>query len=260
MFLWITLWITLSKQVFKQNFAVLRQILQQVFRDMFFIGKKAFFCYLAAVLLTALSGLGIFAVSHTVASSVTPIGAVVAIDPGHGGYDGGVVGVSGSKESELNLKIALELGEILTAKGVKVVYTRTEDVALGDTKREDMAQRARIIKEARPDCVISVHLNSYPDKNRRGIQVFYDDTGRGQSFASFMQERLNASINYKYSKRADLAPQAGDFYITKCCAVPSVIIECGFISNAEDDGLLKTSAFRRELCDEIADAVLFAVN
>ena len=87
---------------------------------MFFIGKKEFFCYLAAVLLTALSGLGIFAVSHTVASSVTPIGAVVAIDPGHGGYDGGVVGVSGSKESELNLKIALELGEILTAKGVRL--------------------------------------------------------------------------------------------------------------------------------------------
>lgn len=227
---------------------------------MFFIGKRTFFCCLTAVVLTVVCGLGVFAVSHTVAGSVTPLGAVVAIDPGHGGYDGGVVGVSGSKESELNLKIALELGETLTAKGVKVVYTRTEDVALGDTKREDMAKRAGIIKEARPDCVISIHLNSYPDKTRRGVQVFYDDTERGQSFASFMQERLNASINYKYSKRTDLAPQAGDFYITKCYAVPSLIIECGFISNAEDERLLKTAAFRSELCGEIAGAVLFAVS
>lgn len=227
---------------------------------MFFIGKKAFIGCFAAVVLTVLSGLGVYAVSHTVAGFVPPMGAVVAIDPGHGGYDGGVVGATGSKESELNLKIALELGEILTAKGIKVVYTRTEDVALGDTKREDMQARARIIKEARPDCVISVHLNSYPDKTRRGVQVFYDDTGRGQSFASFMQERLNASINYKYSNRADLAPQAGDYYITKCCAVPSLIIECGFISNAEDESLLKTAAFRSELCDEIAGAVLLAVS
>lgn len=227
---------------------------------MVFIGKKAFFCAVAAAVVLALTGLGIFAVANTVAGAYPPVGAVVVIDAGHGGYDGGVVGVSGTKESELNLELALTLGEMLTARGVQVVYTRTEDTALGDTKREDMAERARIIRESRPDCVISLHLNSYSDKERRGVQVFYDDTLKGQSFASFMQERLNAAINYKYSRRADLAPQAGDFYITKCGKVPSLIIECGFISNAEDESLLKTQAFRKELCREIADAVLFAVS
>lgn len=227
---------------------------------MIFIGKKSVLCLVAALAVLALTGAGIFAVCATVEALVVPVGAVVAIDAGHGGYDGGVVGVSGTKESELNLELALILGEALEARGVQVVYTRTEDKALGDTKREDMKARAEIICGSRPDCVISLHLNSYPDKNRRGVQVFYDDTGRGSSFASYMQERLNAAINYKYSKRCDLAPQAGDFYITKCAAVPSIIIECGFISNAEDESLLKSKAFRRELCTEIAEATLSAVS
>lgn len=226
---------------------------------MFFLGKKSVLCIVAALAVFALTGAGIFAVYATVDAQTVPVGAVVAIDAGHGGYDGGVVGVSGTKESELNLELAMLMGEALTARGVSVVYTRTQDEALGDTKREDMKARAEIIRESRPDCVISLHLNSYPDKSRRGVQVFYDDTGRGGSFASFMQERLNAAINYKYSKRCDLAPQAGDFYITKCVPVPSIIIECGFISNAEDEALLKTKAFRRELCTEIAEATLLAV-
>lgn len=227
---------------------------------MFFIGKKSILCAVAALLVLTLTGLGVFAVANTAANSRPTVGAVVVIDAGHGGYDGGVVGVTGTKESELNLELALTLGEMLTADGVAVVYTRTEDIALGNTKREDMKARADIIKNSRPDCVISLHLNSYSDKNRRGVQVFYDDTQRGGSFASFMQERLNAAINYKYSKRSNLAPQSGDFYITKCYGCPSIIIECGFISNREDEALLKTKAFRRELCGEIADAVLFAVS
>lgn len=227
---------------------------------MFFIGKKTVFCVVAATLVMALAALGVFAVVNTVAGSYTPLGAVVVIDAGHGGYDGGVVGVSGTKESKLTLEISLELGEILTARGVKVVYTRTDDVALGDTKREDMKARADIIKESRPDCVVSIHLNSYPrDKSRRGVQVFYDDTGKGETFACYMQERLNAAVNYKYSKRTDLEPQKGDFYITKCYSAPSLIIECGFVSNSEDESLLKTKSFRRELSREIADAIIDAV-
>lgn len=228
--------------------------------DMVFIGKKALICVVAAVLALTVASLGIFAVAVTVGNTVIPTGAVVVIDAGHGGADGGVVGVTGTKESELNLEIALGLGEILEARGVCVVYTRTTDAALSEIKREDMKMRADIIAKSRPDCVVSIHLNSYRDSTRRGVQVFYDDTGRGESFASLLQERLNAQINYKYSKRSDLAPQAGDYYITKCAAVPSVIIECGFISNAEDERLLKTDSFRRELCVSIADAVVFAVG
>lgn len=228
--------------------------------DMVFIGKKALIFAVAAVLSLTIASLGIFAVAKTVGKMSFPVGAVVVIDAGHGGGDGGVVGVTGTKESELNLELALKLGELLEARGVGVVYTRTSDEALSDIKREDMKMRADIIANSRPDCVVSIHLNSYSDRSRRGVQVFYDDTGRWQSFASLLQERLNAQINYKYSKRSDLAPQAGDYYITKCAAVPSVIIECGFISNAEDERLLNTDSFRRELCVSIADAVLFALS
>lgn len=226
---------------------------------MVFIGKKTALCVVAATLVFSFACLGVFAVVKTAASLCTPLGAVIVIDAGHGGFDGGVVGVSGTKESELNLSIAMCLGEMLEADGAAVVYTRTDDNALSDIKREDMKKRAEIIRNSRADCVISIHLNSYRDKSRRGVQVFYDDTGKGESFASFMQEKLNAAINYKYSKRTDLAPQPGDFYITKCSSSPSLIIECGFISNAEDEALLKTEAFRRELCREIADAIILAV-
>ena len=215
---------------------------------MVFIGKKTVICIVAATLVFALTAVGVFTVAKTVANSYVPLGAVVVIDAGHGG-----------KESDLNLKIAMCLGDILTAKGVYVVYTRENENSLSDSKREDMKMRAEIIKESRPDCVVSIHLNSYSDAARRGVQVFYDDTGRGESFASLMQERINATINYRYSKRSDLAPQSGDFYITKCAAVPSIIIECGFISNAEDESLLKTESFRRELCREIADGIILAV-
>lgn len=229
--------------------------------DMIFIGKKTLLCSLAALLVTALACLGVFTVVETVAQSFPPLGAVVVIDAGHGGMDGGVVGVNGTSESELNLEIALLLGEILTARGVAVVYTRTSDDALSDIKREDMNMRAEIIRDSRPDCVISIHLNSYPrDASRRGVQVFYDDTGRGGAFAALMQERLNATVNYRYSKRTDLAPQSGDFFITKCASVPSIIIECGFLSNEQDEKLLKTQAFRKELCKEIAETVIFAVS
>ncbi len=227
---------------------------------MVFIGKRSVVCVVAAALVFAFAGLGVFAVVNTVADSRTVLGAIVVIDAGHGGFDGGVVGVSGTKESDLNLRLALTLGGILEEDGVGVVYTRTADEALGSTKRQDMSARAEIIKNSRPDCVISLHLNSYPDKTRRGVQVFYDDTGKGVSFASFMQERLNATINEEYSKRSDLAPQAGDYFVTKCADCPSLIIECGFISNPEDEALLKTEAFRRRLCREIADAVIFAVS
>ena len=108
---------------------------------MIFIGKKSVLCLVAALAVLALTGAGIFAVCATVEALVVPVGAVVAIDAGHGGYDGGVVGVSGTKESELNLELALILGEALEARGVQVVYTRTEDKALGDTKREEQLSR-----------------------------------------------------------------------------------------------------------------------
>lgn len=182
-------------------------------------------------------------------------GLAVVIDAGHGGWDGGV-SAGGVKESELNLELAKSLADELERRGIAVVMTRTDDVALGETKRSDMEARAQTIRSSRAECVISMHLNSFPmQPSRRGIQVFYDDTGRGAALAGALQARLNARLNAVYCGRSDLEPQAGDFFITKCSDLPSVIVECGFLSNSEDRRLLGQKSYRAELCGAIADAL-----
>lgn len=218
---------------------------------MVFLSRKAVVIAATIALIAAACSVGVAAAYLPAESS----GLAVVIDPGHGGWDGGV-SVAGVKESELNLELAKTLAEELEKRGIAVVMTRQEDVALGRTKRSDMEERAKIIKSARAECVVSVHLNSFPSQpSRRGVQVFYDDTGRGGALAAALQARLNARINAEHSGRSDLEPQAGDFFITKCSNLPSVIVECGFLSNADDRRLLGQKSYRKELCEAIADAL-----
>ena len=98
------------------------------------------------------------------------------LDAGHGGVDGGVVGSSGIKESELNLKIVKELEKELKRMNYGVVLTRTGDEALAGGKKADMQARKKVIDEANADMVVSIHINKFSDARRRGVQVFYDDT------------------------------------------------------------------------------------
>nr|MDE7071193.1 N-acetylmuramoyl-L-alanine amidase [Clostridia bacterium] len=179
----------------------------------------------------------------------------VVIDAGHGGIDGGVVGSQGVKESDINLKMAGILQKELDSRGFGVVMTRTTQDALNNIKRLDMQARKDIIVKASPIAVISLHVNKFSDPSRRGAQVFYDDTGIGKDFAVRMQERINQKINAKYSGRDDYEAIAGDLFITKCVKVPSIIIECGFISNPEDEKLLLSQDYCKDLCKNIADVL-----
>ena len=219
---------------------------------MFFIGKKTMAAALVMLLVFGAVAAGAAAVFMPAEST----GVSVVVDAGHGGWDGGVTASDGTKESEINLELALELADKLERRGVAVVLTRKDDNALADGKRADMEKRAEIIAASNAVCVISLHLNSFPaQKSRRGVQVFYDDTGKGGSLAAALQAILNARINARYCGRTDLAPQAGDFFITKCSSLPSAIVECGFLSNAEDKALLQSKKFRSELCEALADAI-----
>ncbi len=182
--------------------------------------------------------------------------SVVVIDAGHGGFDGGVVGASGIKESELTLLIAKELAAKLEQQGVRVVMTRNTENAVGKTKKLDMQNRKKIIKKAGASLVVSIHINKFSLQSRRGVQVFYDDTKVGESFASIMQTTLNERINQKYSSRHDYQPIAGDLFITKCDIVPSIIVECGFLSNPQDEKLLLTAQYREELAQTMCDVCI----
>ena len=189
------------------------------------------------------------------ATMVKTNGMTVVIDAGHGGIDGGVVGSTGVKESDINLKMAVILQKEIESRGFRVVLTRTSKDALNNIKRLDMQARKEIIGKAAPVAVISLHVNRFSDKSRRGAQVFYDDTGIGKEFAESMQKTINEKINAKYSGRDDYEAIDGDLFITKCVKVPSVIIECGFISNPEDEKLLLSREYCQELCKNIADVL-----
>ena len=170
----------------------------------------------------------------------------IVIDAGHGGRDGGCVGVSGSVEKAVNLDYALELKRMLIDVGVHVVMTRTSDQALYSTfsknkKLDDMRKRVSLIERARPDLYLSIHMNSTPYTYRQGAQVYYglvNDTGK--DFANIL-----ASSYSKLLPSASNFAKAGDLYILDKCKYTGVLVECGFLSNSDEEQLLLTKEYRQ---------------
>ncbi len=179
---------------------------------------------------------------------------VVVIDAGHGGMDGGV-SFGNMIEANINLELSRELKGILEDRGYKVVMTRDSTNSLGGKKKDDMQKRREIILKAKPDLVVSLHVNKYQDTNRRGVQVFYDDTKKNKEIGERFQYLINSNVNKKYAGRDDLKSLGGDYYICKCSPYPSVIIECGFISNEGDRMLLNDSKYKTHLVSTIADGI-----
>ena len=178
----------------------------------------------------------------------------VVIDAGHGGIDGGVSGVSTKvSESEINLAISKKLEKVFEDSGFNVVLTRRTSGGLygflgAGFKMRDMKAREKIIKEANPTLVISIHQNNFSDHNRRGAQVFYH-MGREQSkgFANCMQGVLN-EMEENVKKSSALS---GDYYVLKVSPCPAIIIECGFLSNEQDEKLLLSENYQQKLANQI---------
>ncbi len=183
----------------------------------------------------------------------------VVLDAGHGGVDGGVVGTqSGVKESDVNLAITYLLKERFEEAGFAVVLTRRTEAGLygmatAGYKRRDMQKRAEIIKSSSPAIVISVHQNFFSLTSRRGAQVFFKESSESSStLACNIQTALNGMP--ECVKRSD--PLRGDYFILNCSDTPSVIVECGFLSNPEDEALLLTESYRRKLAEAIVQGAI----
>ena len=192
-------------------------------------------------------------------------GVKIVIDAGHGGVDGGVVGVySKKKESDINLAIALALQDELQSTGFEVTLTRKTQSGLYDTatkgfKRRDMQKRKEIIQRVKPTLVISVHQNFYPSRSLRGAQVFYaKDNESGKLLAGAIQEKLNGLYEGEGVKPRNIA--AGDYYMLTCSSYPSVIVECGFLSNEADEALLCSDDFKLRICARITATALDAFS
>ena len=197
-------------------------------------------------------GVCFFALSKTAAKAQR---LTVVLDAGHGGIDGGVVGItSGTKESDINLAITFLLQERFEEAGFNVVLTRKTEAGLYGAattgyKKRDMKKRAQIINSSSPSLVISVHQNFFSSRSRRGAQVFFrQDSPQSIALARSIQGKLNAMPECVNS---DLQALMGDYYILNCNPYPAVIVECGFLSNAEDEALLLTTEYQKKIVEAI---------
>lgn len=182
------------------------------------------------------------------ASAINPNMPTIVIDAGHGGIDNGVQGVnSRTDEADINLAIARFLKGNFTAAGFNCVMTRTSEAGLyGDTskgfKMRDMKKRKEIIENSKADMVISVHQNSCSLPSKRGGIVFFEKSSEESGeLAANIQNELNALPQCVKPSGA----MYGDYYMLKCTQSPSVIVECGFLTNPEDDKLLNDEAYQR---------------
>ncbi len=214
--------------------------------------KKTFirlFCVTFAFIL-GLTALGV--VASYITKPTKPIyitNLTIVLDAGHGAEDGGCVGsFTNIKESDLNLIYTKKVGAFLTALGVNVVYTRQSDDPLyspfdKDKKLSDMQKREQIANKANPQAVISIHMNKYSDPKSCGAQVFYNEQSKnGELLAKSIKEELVKNI-----ENARELHLAGDYYMVNCISAPSVIVECGFLSNKEEELLLQTEEYQNKL-------------
>ena len=186
----------------------------------------------------------------------------VVIDAGHGGKDPGKVGVNDVLEKDINLQIAGLLKTFLEMNDVEVVMTRENDAGLYDEsssnkKVQDMKRRIEIIEAAQPDLVVSIHQNSYKEPSVRGGQVFYFTTGeKSRQLAQLMQKQLQEADS---SNKREAKGNTG-YYLLKKTSVPTIIVECGFLSNPDEAQLLTEPAYQEKMAFHIHMGVMKYLN
>lgn len=190
-------------------------------------------------------------------------GTTVVIDAGHGGEDGGAVSSAGTVESGLNLAIALRLDAVLALYGVDTVLLRTEDVSLHDPdaqtlrekKASDLRNRAEMVEAIPNALLVSIHQNTYAGSSRyHGAQVFYADAESSGALAQHAQTVLRQALDPDNTRQAAKLP--GAVYLMDHITCPAILVECGFLSNPEEDALLRTAGYQTKLAAALASALL----
>lgn len=181
---------------------------------------------------------------------------VIVVDPGHGGEDPGKVGINDVLEKDLNLQIAKKVKKLLEEAGIKIVMTRTND-KVPDAKKEDLNQRVQLINETKPKLALCIHQNSYPDAKIKGAQVFYHTiTPEAEDVASIVQEQLRTvdPTNTRQIKENDT------YFMLKNTQVPTIIVECGFLTNPDEAAKLTQEDYQDKLAQAICEGVVKWLN
>lgn len=182
----------------------------------------------------------------------------IVVDAGHGGDDPGKIGINGALEKDINLSIAHKLKLLLEEQGFEVIMTRDTGEGLyqpgtKNMKVEDMQKRCEIITNAMPVFTVSIHQNSYPEEYVKGAQVFYyGQSTEGEALAKKLQGSLVEHLDPE-NKRVEKANES--YYLLKKTPTPTVIVECGFLSNQEEAELLKSETYQ----DKVAWAIMMGI-
>lgn len=185
----------------------------------------------------------------------------VIIDAGHGLPDGGTVGYNGTIEHEINLRIAEKTEEVLRGKGFMTVMTRRGEESLAvdekssirEMKKNDMKIRKELIKKSDADIFISIHMNSYPNKNVSGLRLFYS---ANHEEISGLAEDIQSKIGEITGARTYAVKTADkDLFLMKNPPIPAILVECGFLSNPEEEKKLSEEEYQSKIAWAIAEAV-----
>ncbi len=178
----------------------------------------------------------------------------VVLDAGHGGEDGGASSVSGLLEKDLNLAVAKELESLLLANGYCVLMTRTDDRMLYDRETDyrgrkkllDQTERIRIAESAPNAIFISIHMNSFPQEQYSGLQVWYSENDpRSEKLAADVQAAVRDELQPQNDREIKRA--GSSIFLLHRLQMPAILIECGFLSNRQEASLLGESDYQREL-------------
>lgn len=226
---------------------------------MIFIPRRKIIVFIVFISMIAFLSLTIHHQSSNVFSG--SISKRIVLDAGHGLPDGGAVGASGTIESELNIKIAKKVHKLLKKKGYDVIMTREDENSIcedekgiSSRKKRDMQKRLEIMNSAGADMFVSIHMNKFTSSVYRGAQVIYSGNYKeSEELAGVIQKELHSLPDNK-SKREHLKAPSGIFLLRNA-QIPAVIVECGFLSNFDEEKLLGTDEYQNALAKAIAQGI-----
>lgn len=241
--MWITLWITCGKPVEKSKKHVDKTLKNRII--------SIICCVLIMFILSSIF-------SHIVSVTMSKAnGITIVLDAGHGARDGGSVGVGGTIEKDINLKYTLALKDKLVKVGYYVELTRANDEPLykpfaSNKKLSDMKARLATIKRVNPNLVISIHMNSFPISTAHGATTYYR---KGDESGKVIADTIQSSL-HTYINSPNTHSKVGDYYILNASYYTAVLIECGFLSNREEEEKLNTDEYMNKLLDAVVNGVI----
>lgn len=192
-------------------------------------------------------------------------GELVVVDPGHGGIDGGTSDSNGLLEKDINLDVSLKLKKELNREGFNVIMTREKDESLEEYSKikasrykRDLHTRKTIVNENNPKAFISIHVNSSKRSSARGVQVYYFPTSdESKRLAENICEAIDQIVYEDYLKDKNLKAQSipENFFILRETETSGVIVEIGFITNSEDNELLRNNKYKKKIALAITEGI-----